>query len=160
MRQPSDSARIAAAGGLDASVIAALHAETVGDGQWPERALVRLIESETGFARLATGRAYGETMPLGFAFARVVMDEAELLGIGVLPAARQRGLGARLLADALATAGHRGAVRMVLEVRRDNAAAQRLYAAAGFEAVGHRPGYGVTPDGRRVDADVLARRLA
>lgn len=159
MRQPSDAAWIAAAGGLDAAVIAALHAETVGEGQWSEPGLARLIESDTGFARVATGRTYGELMPLGFAFARVVADEAELLGIGVLPAARGKGLGRRLLDDVLATAAERGATRMVLEVRRDNAIAQRLYAAAGFARVGGRPGYYATADGQGGDADVLARTL-
>ncbi len=160
MRQPSDSAWIAPAGGLDAPMIAGLHAETVGDGPWDEGALRHLLESGDGFARVATGRAYGESMPLGFAFARVIADEAELLGIGVLPAARGRGLGGRLLADVLATAGQRGARRIVLEVCHENAAAHRLYTAAGFTRVGTRPGYYATRDGAPADAEVLARALA
>ena len=159
MRQPSQSASIAVAGGLDAPVIATLHGETVGDGQWSEAAVARLIGSDGGFAHLATGRAYGEVMPLGFAFARVVADEAELLGIGVLPAARGHRLGRRLLDAALARAHAGGARRMVLEVRQDNSAAQALYRGAGFAAAGTRPGYDRTADGAPVDADILARPL-
>lgn len=93
----------------------------------------------------------------GFALARVAADEAELLTIAVRPEARGRGLGSALLRDVLAAAAARGAGRMVLEVAADNAAALALYRREGFAECGRRKGYYVAPDGRRIDALIMAR---
>lgn len=90
----------------------------------------------------------------GFALLRVTAGEAELLTLAVAPAARRRGLGARLLAAALTAAGDAGADEIFLEVAADNAAARALYADAGFAAVGQRPAYF---DG--TDAVVMRRAL-
>jgi ribosomal-protein-alanine N-acetyltransferase len=46
-----------------------------------------------------------------------------------------------LLESLLAYAAERGAHRVLLEVAADNAPAQRLYAAHGFQPVGLRRGY-------------------
>jgi [ribosomal protein S18]-alanine N-acetyltransferase len=70
-------------------------------------------------------------------------------------AARRRGLGALLMAGALAQAVAGGAAAMLLEVAADNDAARALYARLGFEEVGRRRRY--YADGR--DALVLKRLL-
>jgi [ribosomal protein S18]-alanine N-acetyltransferase len=57
---------------------------------------------------------------------------ARLTSIAVLPAAAGRGLGRRLLMAAEAAALQGGAGMLRLEVRADNAAAQRLYETAGY----------------------------
>lgn len=93
----------------------------------------------------------------GFALARVAADEAELLTIAVRPEARGRGLGSALLRDVLTAAAARGAGRMVLEVAADNAAALALYRREGFAECGRRRGYYAAPDGRRIDALIMAR---
>jgi ribosomal-protein-alanine N-acetyltransferase len=67
-----------------------------------------------------------------------------------------RGLGAALLGDLLAAAAARGCAEVLLEVRADNAAAQRLYARHGFAQIAVRRGY-YRPG--PVDALVLRRRL-
>lgn len=54
------------------------------------------------------------------------------LGMGVLPAYRQQGLGRRLLRAAIASAHARGITRIELDVRSDHAAAIALYEAEGF----------------------------
>jgi ribosomal-protein-alanine N-acetyltransferase len=93
---------------------------------------------------------------LGWAGVMVVADSAEILTVGVIPAARRLGI-ARLLIDGLlAEARRRGAVEAFLEVRVDNEAAQSLYVREGFTQVGLRPGY---YDGGRVDAVVMRRDL-
>ena len=74
--------------------------------------------------------------------------------IAVAPDAQGRGLGARLLQDLLAEAARRRQRTVSLEVRADNEAAQRLYAAHGFTRTGVRRGY--YPGG--VDALVLTHR--
>jgi ribosomal-protein-alanine N-acetyltransferase len=92
----------------------------------------------------------------GFLIGRTVADEAELLTLAVAPELRRTGIGGRLLAAFLAEVHSRGAERAFLEVAADNAAALALYARAGFTTAGRRRGYYRTPDGRAVDALVLA----
>ena len=93
---------------------------------------------------------------LGWAGVRVVADTAEILTVGVIPAARRQGIGARLLAMLLDEARRRGAVEAFLEVRVDNVGAQELYERARFVRVGIRRGY---YDGGRMDAVVMRRAL-
>ena len=93
---------------------------------------------------------------LGWAGVRVVGDEADIMTVGVIPAARRHGVGARLVAELLDLARGRGATLAYLEVRFDNAAARRLYGREGFDEVGIRRGY---YDGGRVDAVVMQREL-
>ena len=93
---------------------------------------------------------------LGWAGVMLIADSAEILTVGVIPAARRRGIARQLLDDLLTGARARGAVEAFLEVRVDNAAAQALYVSEGFSQVGLRPGY---YDGGRVDAVVMRREL-
>ena len=81
-------------------------------------------------------------------------DEAFVQTIAVAPAAQGQGLGARLLLALLEEAERRGQRSVSLEVRADNAAAQRLYARHGFVRTGVRRGYYAGG----VDALVLTRR--
>lgn len=91
----------------------------------------------------------------GFALIRQTLDEAELLLIGVVPQQRGRGLGRRLLEQAIAAVRDEGAARLFLEMR-DNNPAVHLYRAVGFEQVGRRPAYYRLADGSRLDALTLA----
>jgi [ribosomal protein S18]-alanine N-acetyltransferase len=77
----------------------------------------------------------------GMILCRAVGDEAEILTFAVRDATRRRGIGSRLLREAIAAAAARGAGRIFLEVSGGNQAARRLYAAAGFRAVGRRRAY-------------------
>ena len=80
-------------------------------------------------------------------------DEAFVQTIAVASTYQGRGLGAVLLKDLLEEAERRGQSRMLLEVRADNVAAQRLYGRHGFVKEGVRRGY--YPGG--VDAWVMVR---
>lgn len=82
--------------------------------------------------------------------------QADVQTLAVAPAQQGTGLGRRLLDALLAEARRRTAGEVLLEVRADNAAAQALYARAGFERIGVRRGY-YPPDG--TDAYVLRLRL-
>lgn len=93
---------------------------------------------------------------LGWAGIRVVADTAEILTVGVLPAARRAGTARRMLDVLLAEAVRRGAVEALLEVRVDNTAARALYEREGFEPIGRRLGY---YDAGRVDAVTMRREL-
>ena len=78
--------------------------------------------------------------PAGFALARAIVAEAELLLLATLPDIRRRGVGGALLRSVLRDAIDRKANRLYLEVRSGNEAI-RLYQSAGFEKVGERKGY-------------------
>ena len=93
---------------------------------------------------------------LAWAGVRVVGDSAEVLTVGVIPAARRRGIARRMLRTLLGAAIGRGAREAFLEVRVDNVAARRLYEAEGFAQVGRRRGY---YDAGRVDAMVMRKEL-
>ena len=81
-------------------------------------------------------------------------DEAFVQTMAVAPSAQRSGLGSRLLTALLEEAGRRGQRSVGLEVRADNAGAQRLYVRHGFRQTGVRRSY--YPGG--VDALVLTRR--
>ncbi|SCE78682.1 [SSU ribosomal protein S18P]-alanine acetyltransferase [Micromonospora viridifaciens] len=68
-------------------------------------------------------------------------DEAWVQNIAVRRDAQRRGVGRALLEALLAEAARRGVRSTLLEVAADNAPAQRLYAAYGFEPIGVRRGY-------------------
>jgi ribosomal-protein-alanine N-acetyltransferase len=78
---------------------------------------------------------------LGYALGWWVIDELELLAVGVLPEARRRGVGRRLLEHVLAAARASGGRRVLLEVARGNTAARRLYEGAGFRVLDVRRAY-------------------
>ena len=94
----------------------------------------------------------------GFALARAVGDEAELLLIAVDPQAQQAGIGSALVDDFIATATAKGARRLHLEVRDGNSA-MALYQRAGFSLVGRRRDYYRGTDGRKRDALTLALEI-
>jgi len=93
---------------------------------------------------------------LGWAGIRIVADTAEVLTVGVIPAARRHGIGARLLAMLLDEARRRDVTEAFLEVRVDNEGAMKLYERSRFVRVGMRRGY---YDGGRVDAVVMRKQL-
>jgi ribosomal-protein-alanine N-acetyltransferase len=93
---------------------------------------------------------------LGWAGVRVVGDSAEILTVGVVPAARRTGIARRMLDALLTESIRRGAREAFLEVRVDNAAALALYASEGFAQVGIRRGYYA---GGRVDAVTMRKEL-
>jgi len=93
---------------------------------------------------------------LGWGGVLIAGDQAEILTVGVVPAAQRQGLARAMLAELYAAAVRRGARELFLEVRVDNAAAIALYAAEGFADIGRRRGY---YEHGRVDALVMRRTL-
>lgn len=77
------------------------------------------------------------------------------LGIGLIPSARQQGLGTRLMEATLAKAQAKGLTRIELVVRCDNPNAQALYERFGFVAEGlQRRGNCI--DGEYIDTLAMA----
>jgi len=83
----------------------------------------------------------GQGAIVAFANYWLVADELHILNIATHPLARRRGHATRLLAHMIEVARQVPCRLMTLEVRRSNAAAQRLYRRFAFRAVGVRPNY-------------------
>lgn len=131
---------------LDARAVDALAALAAEVADYPWRAAQFADSLVAGHQLLGLQAADGTL--LGFAVWSQVLDDAELLDIGVAPACRRQGLGQRLLDAVMAAARAQGAQRLLLEVRAGNLAAQALYQRAGFRLSGRRKGYYPAADGR------------
>jgi ribosomal-protein-alanine N-acetyltransferase len=77
----------------------------------------------------------------GYAVLMPVVDEAELLSIGVAADQQRKGLGRAMLLEMLDVAREKNIRRVFLEVRASNAAALALYRSAGFVEIGLRRDY-------------------
>lgn len=78
-----------------------------------------------------------------------------ILGIALLPSARHKGLGARLMQAAIDTSWEKGLSRIELHVRADNINAKALYERFGFEIEGILR-RGSLIDGQYDDVHVMA----
>jgi ribosomal-protein-alanine N-acetyltransferase len=93
---------------------------------------------------------------VGFALARAVLREAELLLLAVSRGDQGQGIGAMLIERFLTVARQKGVEAVHLEVRDGNPALE-LYRRAGFREVGRRRNYYSGSDGRLFDALTLSR---
>ena len=137
----------------DIPALAALEPELFADDAWSE---------QTWWAELAgrPRRSYvvGEQggAVVGYAGVDRGGEVADVMTIAVAPAAQGQGLGS-LLMDWLIDAARRGgAEHLMLEVRADNVAAQRLYSKTGFVMLTVRRRYYQPGD---VDAHIMRLHL-
>ncbi|AKH86267.1 GNAT family acetyltransferase [Streptomyces sp. CNQ-509] len=105
----------------------AVRGEGAGAAAW---GLLDRVAGPSAYARVLHG---DETVAVG----RAVADSgwAGVFAMATLPAARGRGAGGRVLGALAEWAGAHGATGLYLQVERDNPAALRLYARAGFREV-------------------------
>ncbi|MCG0276351.1 MAG: ribosomal protein S18-alanine N-acetyltransferase [Thermosediminibacteraceae bacterium] len=78
---------------------------------------------------------------VGYAGMWLILDEAHVTNVAVLPEYRGKGIGELLMRSLMRIARENGAKAMTLEVRKSNYVAQNLYSKLGFEPVGIRRGY-------------------
>ena len=95
------------------------------------------------------------TGPSGYAGLFVTQHEADIQTVAVRRDRQGQGLGDRLVAALLAEARRRKVSRVLLEVRENNLAAQKLYGHHGFASMGRRRSY----YGPGLDAVVMERHL-
>jgi [ribosomal protein S18]-alanine N-acetyltransferase len=136
-----------------AGILSSLHGCCFDKDPWNTTSIAGIMGIGGFFGRIALENEH----PTGFALALDLGEECEIVSLGVLPERRREGCGSALLASVCSEALWRGSRSVVLEVAADNIAARALYAARGFNLVGHRPNY-YRRAGRLVDALVL--RLA
>jgi [ribosomal protein S18]-alanine N-acetyltransferase len=146
--------KIIEAGPLAAEVFAAVHEQAFAEA-WSASAFHGTL---LGLGAIGLIAMDGDA-PCGLVVVSAAADEAEILTIGVLPAARGRGIGAALMNAALAAAAAKGAKAMFLEVAADNTAARALYARLDFAQVGLRKGYYSAGETAPRDALVLRKSI-
>ncbi len=93
---------------------------------------------------------------VGFCSFWRVLDEVHINNLAVLPARRGEGIASAILSHLIRDADASGANRLLLEVRRSNAAALRLYGHFGFVVQRVRRSYYTQPE---EDALVLTREF-
>ncbi|MCX7069679.1 MAG: ribosomal protein S18-alanine N-acetyltransferase [Gammaproteobacteria bacterium] len=98
--------------------------------------------------------ADGDGLLVGHALMSMAVDEAHVLNLCVDPACQRQGLGLMLLKHLMKLARAARASIVLLEVRKSNKAALRLYENVGFQRIGVRKAYYPAHDGRE-DALVL-----
>ncbi len=137
----SDAARIERlppgfrAPGIEALARVALHQPDLDLGS----------EIEGPLARAFGAFREGAREPVGFILGLHVADELQILTVFVDDRARRLGVGSALVEAALADAREAKLRLALLEVRRSNVAAIRLYRRASFVAVRLRAGYYESP---------------
>ena len=95
---------------------------------------------------------------VGFALSRGIIDEEELLLIGVLKAVRRQSVGQQLIAKLTHNCIEIERMVIFLEVRDGNNA-HSFYTSMGFNPVGIRPSYYKSKDGSTHDSITMAKML-
>jgi [ribosomal protein S18]-alanine N-acetyltransferase len=123
-----------------------------GEEAWSRQMLVGELGQQPASRYYLVAESDGEIV--GYAGLLAAGGQGDVLTIAVAAACWGQGIGSELLDRLLAEARSRGATEVFLEVRADNARAQRLYRWRGFAEVGIRRGY-YQPSG----TDAIVMRL-
>jgi [ribosomal protein S18]-alanine N-acetyltransferase len=132
-----------------------LEVDLFGDESWSRQMLVGELGQQPASRYYLVAEEAGTIV--GYAGLLAAGGQADVLTIAVSAARWGQGIGSLLLGDLLTEAVRRGCTEIFLEVRADNARAQRLYRWWGFDDIGIRRGY-YQPSG--MDAIVMRRDLA
>ena len=132
---------------VSAPVISPLTAETVPGVAAIEQACFSTPWSEESIRQeLNNDQALVYTLCVckevaGYLGAHIVLDEAYVTNLAVLPAFQRKGFGRRLLAAMIDACQKRKCAFLSLEVRESNNAAQALYRSCGFALCGRRKNF-------------------
>ena len=124
--------------GEDIATVMAVERAAYTDG-WPATAFERELTTN-GMARYIVLEE-GTAGIVGFGGLWLMVDEAHVVTVAVLPEERRRGLGRALVHGLVELAIEHGMVSATLEVRASNVAARGLYREYGFYEVGERKRY-------------------
>lgn len=121
----------------DAATVAKILGEAPEAANWSRESFEELTKSPGGLALVS--EVEGEIS--GFLVGRQVVDEAEVLNLGVARGRRRRGDGRALLKAAMDEWLVRGVSRVFLEVRESNEAGIAFYTKHEFAKTGRRSAY-------------------
>ena len=136
-------------GGLSyAKPLSAMHALCF-ERAWNEKAFADLL-------CLPTTRTY--LNDVAFVLFSVCADQAEILTLGVVPNARQKGIALTLLNHSIENLKKEGVKEIFLDVNINNLPARKLYERADFKQISVRKDY-YDEDGQKSDALILKKTL-
>ncbi|MGB6455008.1 MAG: ribosomal protein S18-alanine N-acetyltransferase [Streptosporangiaceae bacterium] len=138
----------------DLDTVLSLELALFGDEAWSRQMLAGELGQQPASRLYLVAEEAGQIV--GYAGMLAAGRQADVLTIAVDTGRWGRGVGSALLRQLLAEATRRECTEVFLEVRADNARAQRLYRWWGFADVGIRRGY-YQPSG--TDAIVMRRPL-
>lgn len=134
----------------DKIAVAAIE-ENCFEDTWTEVMLLQQIRQEGSVCLVAVA----DDCVAGYIGGRVVLDEAELYRVAVLPEFRGRGYGEKLVERFVDCCCDLGAKKIFLEVRDDNEIALQTYLSVGFQKISVRKNY----YGNGMDAIIMNRVL-
>jgi len=137
--RPGNAARVRRATLEDLPALVALEQATFSLDRMSERQWRRHLESVTAEVLVAVREQH--LIGAAIVFYRRGRDIARLYSIAVVASERGAGTGAVLLSAVEHAVRRRGVRRLRLEVRADNATAQRLYERAGYRRFGIHHSY-------------------
>lgn len=140
-----------------APVYAALHERCFERG-WSEAEFGTILSDPKCQAFLRLSDDASGNLPSGFIVFRTILNEAEILTIGVVPECRKKGYAQDLLRCAIDELVGSKVDELFLEVVENNYSAKALYQGFGFKTVGTRKNYAQTSTGW-LDADIMRLEL-
>jgi ribosomal-protein-alanine N-acetyltransferase len=110
---------------------------------WPVSSYrFELLENPMSLLWVAEVEPAGEPAKIvGVIVVWLILDEAHIATLAVLPEYRDKGFGSGLIVEGMKEAIRKGAHSATLEVRAGNLKAQSLYRRFGYKVVGVRPRY-------------------
>ena len=110
--------------------------------KWSERAVLDTLENEQTICLTAekAGRL------IGYLFAYVAADAADIARVAVLKESRKQGVGSELMKELKKVGQEQELKKLLLDVRRSNTAARAFYKKHGFTEDGVRPGFYEKPE--------------
>jgi ribosomal-protein-alanine N-acetyltransferase len=138
----------------DSETFAIIHAIVLPSG-WSAAEFHELLSSEgvSGFFSVTK-----DGLACGILLVRSVLDECEIITLGVLPEMQRHGVATAMLKHAIESVKPSGVHIMHLEVREDNTHAITFYERLGFLPTGRRKDYYATNEGRK-DAILMSRTI-
>ncbi|MGB0132655.1 GNAT family N-acetyltransferase [Dokdonella sp.] len=138
-RPDESTLRIRRAVSVDLPELIALENRVFSGDRLSARQWSQHLASDT--ARIFVARSQSTLLGASVVFFRRNSSVARLYSLATLPEARGRGIGDRLVAAVEQLSRRRQCRALRLEVRSDNAAAQRLYLQRGYRLIGERLAY-------------------
>ncbi len=123
----------------DLEDVMAIEPSAFGEHHWSRQSFVAELNKVEGMYFVAQSATTKQL--LGYSGFWILDSEAHITTLAVHPQYRGQYIGERLLVNNISEARACGALRLTLEVRASNEAAQKLYAKYGFKTVNTRPHY-------------------
>lgn len=143
----------------DVDELAEIHAGAFHHGWSPAELEALLVQDRVITMVARRSLPFGTRRPVGFVMVRASDDEAEVLTIAVTTRQRGKGLGRKLMDEAIRRLYHDRVRSLFLEVDEKNQAARGLYGRLGFKEVGRRKNYYAVPGGSPSAALVMRADL-